>query len=264
MRVKKVVEGVKAVTDGFVLDFSVDTKDDIIDIASTHIEKSNIGPNIYYFGYKFNDNVPSSIRNKFISWLKMLKPNKNSISSSDLYRFIEKPLAELDSACPLITFDAIVYPESGRSPLVTDIMKVVLNYMNNDAIKIPTGLVKKLPQNVFFDMGAIKTICGDDINRYNQISKYLNDIVLPKIRKSEYFSIAHEVPTKYRRYVRNFLKLPNNELNVAHIMNSNKILIIDDINTSGATLFEMLRIIRTINHSAEIYVFTLVGKYLEI
>lgn len=192
MRVKKVVEGVKAVTDGFLLDFTVGTPDDIIDIASTHIEKSNIGPNIYYFGYKFNDNVPSSIRNKFISWLKMLKPGKNSISSSDLYRFIEKPLAELDSACPLITFDAIVYPKSGRSPLVSDILKVVFNYMNNDAIKIP-----------------------------------------------------------------------NNELNIAHIMNSNKILIVDDISTSGATLFEMLRIIRTINHNAEIYVFTLVGKSLE-
>ena len=194
----------------------------------------------------------------------MLKPGKNNISSSDLYRFIEKPLAELDSTCPLISFDAIVYPESERSPLVASILKVVFNYMSNNAIKVSTGLIKKLPHDVFFDMEAIKAICGDDVNRYNQISKYLNDTVLPKIRKLDYFSIAHEVPTKYRRYARNFLKLPDSELNIAHIMNSNKILIIDDVSTSGATLFEMLRTIRTINHSAEIYIFTLVGKYLEI
>ena len=40
MKVKKIVEGVKAVTDGFVLDFSVDAEDDIIDIACDELLES--------------------------------------------------------------------------------------------------------------------------------------------------------------------------------------------------------------------------------
>ena len=39
-----------------------------------------------------------------------------------------------------------------------------------------------------------------------------------------------------------------------------KILIVDDINTSGSTLTEILRIIKAINNQCEIYIFTLIGK----
>ena len=39
-----------------------------------------------------------------------------------------------------------------------------------------------------------------------------------------------------------------------------KLLIVDDINTSGATLTEILRIIKAINNEAQIYIFTLIGK----
>ena len=41
---------------------------------------------------------------------------------------------------------------------------------------------------------------------------------------------------------------------------SGKILIVDDINTSGSTLNEIIRIIRKINNQCEIYIFTLIGK----
>lgn len=39
-----------------------------------------------------------------------------------------------------------------------------------------------------------------------------------------------------------------------------KILIVDDINTSGATLTEILRIVKSINKDCEIFIFTLLGK----
>lgn len=38
-------------------------------------------------------------------------------------------------------------------------------------------------------------------------------------------------------------------------------MIVDDINTSGSTLNEILRTVRKINHDCEIFIFTLIGNF---
>lgn len=43
-------------------------------------------------------------------------------------------------------------------------------------------------------------------------------------------------------------------------INAKNILIIDDINTSGSTLREVLRILNEINSNCNIYIYTLIGK----
>lgn len=53
-------------------------------------------------------------------------------------------------------------------------------------------------------------------------------------------------------------QLPNNEL-ISQI-NSGNILIVDDVNTSGSTLREIIRIIREINKDCNIFIYTLIGK----
>ena len=59
--------------------------------------------------------------------------------------------------------------------------------------------------------------------------------------------------------VKNLLIINNNHEKDL-LIQSNKILLVDDVNTTGATLSEIIRIIRNINVEAEIYVFTLLGK----
>ena len=56
------------------------------------------------------------------------------------------------------------------------------------------------------------------------------------------------------------LPIINNNHEKDLLIQSNKILLVDDVNTTGATLSEIIRIIRNINVEAEIYVFTLLGK----
>ena len=56
------------------------------------------------------------------------------------------------------------------------------------------------------------------------------------------------------------LPIINNNHEKDLLIQSNKILLVDDVNTTGATLSEIIRIIRNINVKAEIYVFTLLGK----
>lgn len=83
---------------------------------------------------------------------------------------------------------------------------------------------------------------------------------MPKIHNLTYFSIADSVKPKYRQYIKNYLNIDKKaELAIESIQNG-KILIVDDINTSGATLTEILRIVRSINSKCEIYIFTLIRK----
>lgn len=43
-------------------------------------------------------------------------------------------------------------------------------------------------------------------------------------------------------------------------LKGNKILIVDDMNTSGSTLDEIVRILGTVNNNCEIYIYTLIGS----
>lgn len=86
--------------------------------------------------------------------------------------------------------------------------------------------------------------------------------MLDKIHSLDYFSIARDAKPKYRPYFMNYLKLDNSSHTAAlsKLSSANSILVIDDINASGSTISEILRIIRNINISANIFVYTLIGK----
>ena len=82
--------------------------------------------------------------------------------------------------------------------------------------------------------------------------------MLDKTNTLDYFSIAKNIKSKYRKYIMNYLKP---ETNIAkETLDAKNILIVDDINTSGSTLRELLRIINEINSNCNIYIYTLIGK----
>lgn len=266
MKIKKFNEGVTKIENNFIFDFEHDTPDDILNIASVQIKETSIGDNVYWFGYEFNDNIDSDTRTRFIHWIKGLYTDKeNRPSSAELYRFIDRPIAQLSKKVSFVTFNSIIYPRSNRSDLVKSIIRVVLNYIDRDSERLTFELVKSLPENIEFDLKAIRDVCGDDTHKYNQIEKHVAQSLLPKIKALSYFSIAETIRPKYRSYVKNFLNFETEETKKAfEALDKPKTLIIDDINTSGATITEMVRIIKKVNPSAEIYIFTLLGKDFSI
>lgn len=62
-----------------------------------------------------------------------------------------------------------------------------------------------------------------------------------------------------------FLKFKNEESEKAFAaLNNPNILVVDDINTSGATLNEIIRIAKKVNPQSKIFIFTILGKDLLI
>ena len=199
MIVKKLTEGISydEVTNSYNISFQNDSKSDIINLMAPEIYEAEFLGNVYYFGYKFKDSVPSKIRSDFIHWLKGLKETK---PTDYQYReIIAKPLRVLDKLIGLKNFSLFVYPVSNRSALVQKIIETCGMMMQRDLRGISAEMVKNLP-------------------------------------------------------------IINNNHEKDLLIQSNKILLVDDVNTTGVTLSEIIRIIRNINVEAEIYVFTLLGK----
>lgn len=199
MIVKKLTEGISydEVNNSYNISFQNDSKSDIINLMAPEIYEAEFLGNVYYFGYKFKDSVPSKIRSDFIHWLKGLKETK---PTDYQYReIIAKPLRVLDKLIGLKNFSLFVYPVSNRSALVQKIIETCGMMMQRDLRGISAEMVKNLP-------------------------------------------------------------IINNNHEKDLLIQSDKILLVDDVNTTGATLSEIIRIIRNINVEAEIYVFTLLGK----
>jgi pyrimidine operon attenuation protein/uracil phosphoribosyltransferase len=104
----------------------------------------------------------------------------------------------------------------------------------------------------------------------NNIDKYDNekhrkmvigaiDDLISKIRSGDYFNMGKQ-KLKYRPYFYDYLIFDDEKLSNFCKIENRKILLIDDINTTGATMDEMLRYINSLNDTNEIYIFTIIGK----
>lgn len=248
----------------YIFDYTYNYPSDLINIQPPQLYRSDHGTNVYWFGYLFNDDISSKDRTAFIHYIKGL--SEPSISKQELTHLIELPLAELDNQINLNDISCFVYPISGRSTLVTDMIRVITRYLSHSTPKLSLELIKSAPRDIEFDWDAFEADnepSSDDPhewNRYNQMKAYVENVMMPKIRELDYFSLATSVKTKYRKYMMNFLGFNENDARKLAGLQGENILVVDDINTSGATLDEILRILRQMNHTCNIFVYTLIGK----
>ena len=258
----KLNEGISIINNQIMYNTNSDSENDIMNIVYPDIYNSEFLGNIYYFGYRFNDNASRQYRTTIIHWLKGLDKN-DCIDNESLSRFIQKPLIKLNEEENLSSFSAIIYPRSNRSDLTLQINKEIGALTQHYTDKISYELIKNIPNNITFDWEFFNYTYEGEIgdNQYNQIYNYIENTLMPKIHNLSYFSIAQNVKPKYRMYIENYLHFENKQTeNAIRDIQNGKLLVVDDINTSGATLTEILRIIRAINNKAQIYIFTLIGK----
>ncbi|MCM1224555.1 MAG: phosphoribosyltransferase domain-containing protein [Lachnospiraceae bacterium] len=254
--------GVKPNDGDYIFDYRYNLPTDIIEISSPQLYVSSIRNHIYWFGYMFKDNVSSKQRTQFIHYIKGLSDKK--ISDLELTQFIELPLGELDKRIGMYDIDCFVYPVSGRSKLVAKMISVIGDYTSRDMKKASFELVKKAPTEIGFDWDLLEVDTADDLNKYNQMKKYAEEYIVPAIKELDYFSLAKNVKPKYRRYIQNYLDFSSpEELESFSKLKGSNILVVDDINTSGSTLNEILRILNKVNKDCNIFVYTLIGNFNE-
>lgn len=238
----------------------------VVDLRAPTLVRGTFKGRAYWFGYEFKPDARPSDRRAFLEDIKGL--GQNIIPEGYLRKFINAPLAFLNEKINLATIDFFVYPVSGRSPLVNKMVEQIDEWTSHEIEGVSLELVKQPPSEVGFDWEkfdrryAFKSDHGFD-SRYHQMRCYIRRVLLPSIRAGEYFSLSKAVKTKYRPYIMNFLGFNKEQvtqyekLRDAH---GASVLVVDDVNTSGATLNEILRMLGKLNPSLEVYVFTLVGR----
>lgn len=262
---KMINEGVRLLDDGtFGFDYTLNLPTDIVNLHYPKIAltQSKISNRVYWFGYEFNPDADSKTRTEFINYLKGTNTDSTKITANEVIQFIELPLGALHEKINLYKLDCFVYPNSKRSKLVQTMIEVILSMTAHGLNYLPIELVKQASTEVQFDWEAFKLkhsqyTKGDFKNVYD----YVNNVLLPKIHDLDYFSLAKNVKPKYRPYIKNYLTFKNPEdKEVMTKLEGKNILILDDINTSGSTINEILRVIGEINETCNIYIFTLIGK----
>ena len=235
-----ILEGIRRTDNGYAFNFSRDEFNDIINTVSVEVNITSFSDNIYYFGYEFTKNTNSIERANFIKWLKKLKVSE---VNNDITSFIDRPLIQLNKEINLNSISAFIYPMSSQNDLLKIIKREVVRCLPHSVNKYSIDLVKNLPEDIQFDWESFEAIYKDeDISTYRNMKKYIRNELLPSIRKSEYFSIGRDVKPKYRQFFMNYLKFEDKKQEeLLRQIQKGSILLIDDVNTSGSTLNEILR-----------------------
>ena len=226
--------------------------------------------NIYYFGYEFlnNDYASTKIRTKFLHELRF---NDRFTTQENKELFIKTALSKLKKSLNITINDIgiIIYPRS-RSSLNEYILRLFFALTNSKAKSFE--VIKALPSTIKFNWEEFRNNELESIvngrPRYTEIQKHQQiekiSKLLDEIHSLDYFSIAENVRTnKYKNYMANFFYFDSPEMqrHFNEIRNKgDKILILDDVSTTGATLKEILKIIRFFNKTSDIILFTLIGK----
>jgi len=254
--------GVRRSEGGFTFDYEVNVDTDIIDIVPPQLYNSRFKNKVYKFGYRFSDQVSSKDRTDLIHYIKGL--TQPQITQDELKQFIERPLGELDRQVNLYDFDCFIFPLSGRSTLVQTMIETINEYTSRDTNRVgfeTVKLYKNIPSNISFDWDMFEADIPAGTQRHHQMVEYVESTLLPAIQQLDYFSLAQNVKPKYRKYITNYLDMSDEDALKLSKFQGGKILIVDDINTSGATLNEVLRIVNRVNHNSEIFIYTLIGNF---
>lgn len=241
--------------DSFEFDFEHDNKTDIIKLTKSISRYNDLGP-CTYFGYEFEQGIDKDIKKKIIDYLKYS-------DDKDIKQLVIRAVNSLYEVVDLSKFKTIIYPESS-SKLNELIVKSI--YHTCSGTYNSCELVKELPKNIEFDYDTyrkalkLRNVPLKDIETScKNVEKMMNNI-----HKLEYFKIGQNTKVRYREYLKNFFKFPNQEqVDAYKNLQNSKVLIIDDISTTYSTIRYLLETVRAINKNCEIVVFCLVGNHKE-
>ena len=173
-----------------------------------------------------------------------------------------------NKAINLSNVDVILYPQSSSS-LTKDIVDKI-DYFTDADKYIKIELVKKKISEINFNWDKFDKYCelnGIPINTKEIMVRKMNKM-LDNIHSLDYFSIAKNIKDqKYKRFLKNIYKFYDEKsIDLLKTIKDKKILIIDDIYTSGITIEQIIKAYQMLDpdDSNILTVFTLVGKSKKI
>lgn len=253
-------EGVKYKNSTFTFDFKHDNKTDIIALTD-NLFSSVSYDNTYFYQYEFGLDISSKLRSEFIHALKF---DQNVLGLDNINRFIDRAMTNLNKAINLSTVDIVIYPQSS-SNLTRDIVDRIDSFTDSEKY-IKLELAKKQISEIGFNWSKFDKYCDvkEIPDNIKDVMKKKMDKMLNDIHTLDYFSIAkHIKDQKYKKFLSTIYKFYDAQtIELIKSIKDKKILIIDDIYTSGVTIEQIIKAYQmlTPDDFNTLTIFTLIGK----
>lgn len=242
-----IIEGIRFENNQVIFNFSSDQPDDIIPLKlqkynSKFVSMNNIPT---YFAYRVNSALKGDIqKDNRVSSIRDAIKNVN-IDQTDYIKLITKAFINFDTNVDkLSTYDLIVLPQSS-SPLLVQVVEALGRKYGAAIEVIDNAFVKNKITDITVDpqvIEKIRTTHGD--KTADSIEKRYMKLIQSAEVNGEFK--MKKIPTArgFRRGIINFLHINDNRKDaILKQVYGGKILIIDDIITSGTTMVEMKRLL---------------------
>ena len=248
-----------------VFNFKKDSASDIITLETDCSGEFNGDGLRYFYAYEYTSTATYKEKQKFRNYLKG-STDPDVVFSEDIEEFVENAVIKLDEYIPLETIDVLVSIAPTHKPTITDVMRNQLvseARMGADRFE----LIKQMYNNVEFDAEKAADALrksGEFTNEYKIQSEI--DFTIDKFNKLkktfELFQIKRFLPVAIRVGFSNYIKFASEgERDLYMRLQNANVLIYDDFITSGSTVKEILRYLKSINDNNTLTVFILVKQH---
>ena len=219
----------------------------------------------YIYGYVFNPKSTGSQRKVFRDALKSEITNTDIFISNDVDNFVENGVLRLENYKRFDEFSATVTIESTKPKSLVDIISMYFSeYLENTTPEFTFKLIKQMYEDVEFDsVKAYNSLIDAGYRQYDAnrvISKVMRRFDSLKLTK-QLFEMKKFLPREIREGFYNFLKFKTNEQAEAYMsLQCVNVLIYDDFLTSGTTIKEIIRYLRSIHSENTLTVFVLIKQ----
>lgn len=251
-------EGVQVDNEGNIkFNFKKDDDKDIIHL-DTDVSGQFMDNDIrYVYGYKYTNKATNQQKKIFRDFIKSGK------KTSDIEEFVETAIMKLDVVQSINTFGALVSIKSTSYPSVVSIIANYLHsYMNPPFLTFE--LVKQMYKEVQFNtqiaLEALLNKGWNEVDAEDEIN-FIETKFNTLKQEGQLFQIKRFVPIEIRQGFTNFLRFKNDRQKQTYEkLQGIDVLIYDDFLTSGSTIKEIIRYLKSINPNNTLTVFVLVNQ----
>jgi hypothetical protein len=249
--------------DNVIFDWGLDDEvRDIIEIDKDTSGEFNQDGVRYIYGYQYTAKANGRHKQKFRQYIKDLS-SAPADHRANIRDFVEWGVLRLDDFCRFSDFKAVVSVKPSKYPSVVNIMGYYIRkYIDSPFWKFQ--LIKRLCADVEFDVEKAIQV----MREYGRSEDYIQDTIATVSgifndckANNELFTMKKYFPRELRDAFSNFLMFKSEEERDAYeSLQGVNVLIYDDLYTSGATVREVIKCLRSIHDKNTLTVFTLIKQ----
>lgn len=263
---KPIYSGVSIENDNIYFNYDKDTDRDVLKLNEdvSHVQVRN-GIQ-YYFAYKYTNRATADDKHIFRNYIKGINGSGKDYEST-VRKFVHLGVRRLASMKPLSSFGGVVCIESyhpSRKFSLMNLMYTELQGYSEDPF-IDFKLIKKLCKEVKVDDEKLKRLLRRQNYEEWQIKSLIDNLhenLDNPENENKMFEIKKIVPPILRKGLCDFVKFEDpKQKEIYQKLQGVDILIYDDVITTGTTIKEIIRYLRSINNKNTLSVFVLVNQF---